>query len=119
MTPYALTAEQLLAASIMFMDINRPTAAEQSLRLAAEEPAMAKQDADPDLRDAVRAMLHAATFLDNCVLRAEEGTDVSLEVSTSAWLRSRADRFLPAQPAWPTGKGLADVIDMATWKRKA
>jgi hypothetical protein len=121
MTPYALTAEQLLAAamSTMFTDINRPIAAELSLRPVAGVVEMATQDADPDLRDAVRAMLMAAMLLDNCVERAEEGTDVSLEVSTSAFLRKRADRFLPAIPAWPAGKGLADVIDMATWRRKA
>jgi hypothetical protein len=120
MTPFALTAELLLAAanSTKCMVTYRPTAAEPLSMPVAGVVGMATQDADPDLRDAVRAMLTAAMLLDNCVERAEEGTDVSLEISTSAFLRKRADRFLPAIPAWPTGKGLADVIDMATWRRK-
>jgi hypothetical protein len=118
MTPYALTAEQLLALLTPYMDINRPIAAVPWSKLAAGELEMATQDVDLDLKDAVRAMLDAARSLDNCVLRAEEGADVSLEISTSEWLRSRADRFMPPRPAWPAGPGMAKVIDLATWRKR-
>jgi hypothetical protein len=80
------------------------------------------ENEDPDiehmLQCAVQNMLRAAVQLDNYVERiGHEGMEI--EIETSVYLRKRADRLLPAKPAWPSGEGLADVIDMATWRRKA
>jgi hypothetical protein len=118
MSVFALTAELLIAAanSMKCMVTYRPTAAEPSLMPVVGDQGM--EFVDPDLRAAVRSMLDAAMKLDNYALNQDEGEDVSLAVSSSEWLRKRADRLLPSQPAWPTGEGMADVIDMATWRRK-
>jgi hypothetical protein len=117
---YALIAAALLmVGSILSTDTYRRSAAASRLRRVVVEGGM---ENDPDvehmLQCAVQNMLRAAVQLDNYVERlGHEGMEI--EVETSVYLRKRADRLLPAKPAWPSGEGLADVIDMATWRRKA
>ncbi len=72
------------------------------------------------LKDAVTFMLKAATALDVYCAEAEEGVDIALEVTTSTYLRTRADRLIPPRDAWPVDEsGKPKVIDLMSWKKRA